>query len=201
MTKRGLLIVVLAAGLACALALPAAAAPPHQQEYEQRDPMAGRIGFGFHFGGVSSNAGTGFEGGLDFTYYVNSYFSTTLGAGYGFYPVDYTGPNDETKTTQINYIPVTLALTVYPLPRSRISPYFGPGVGMTYSWWKQALSDGGDKKYDQTLWSVFAEGGLIIALGHGFTANVGLRYTLPDVSHIDFKDGYLTYSGGGGVTF
>lgn len=204
MKAHRLFIVLVALALVLALAMPVAAKKKKQHDEGNSDPMAGRIGFGFNFGGVSSSAGTGFEGGLSVTYYFNSYLSTTLGSGYGFYPVEYNGPHGDSETTQVNYIPTTLALTIYPLPHSRISPYFGPGLGMTYSWYKEKVEEDGDtveKKFDQTLWSVFVEAGVSFALGGGFSANVGLTYTLPDVTDINFEDGYLTYSGGGGVMF
>ncbi len=213
MNWRKLALIVLVVLLVLALAIPAAADKKKKKKHhgqddesgEPADPMAGRFGFGFSFGGVTSSAGTGFQGGVSLTYYFNSYFSTTLGTGYGLYPVEYEGPDGGSETTQVNFIPTTLALTLHPMPGSRISPYFGPGVGATYTWYQQKVEqDNGDieeEKFDETLWSAFLQAGITFALGGGFSANIGLTYTLPDLSDIDFADAYFSYSGGGGFMF
>lgn len=213
MNLRKISVILLAALLILALAVPATAAKKKKkkkkkkpQRTEQTDPWAGRFGLSFSGGGVSSGAGFGFEGRLGLTYYFNQYLSTTLAPGFGTYPVNYDGPEGD-ETTYIKYVPTDLSLTVTPFRMGNYRPYFGPGIGMTYYWWTEEIADPDDptetidEDYNETLWSAFFSAGVSMSLGGPFVASVGVTYTLPDVSDIDFSEGVFSFGFGGGVVF
>lgn len=201
--------------LVVGLALPATAAKKNKKKkskkdadrIEQRDPMAGRIGLSIGGGGISSSAGFGFEGRVGVTYYFNSYFHTTLSPGFGTYPIVYDGPDGDTETAYVKYVPVDLSFILTPLPRLPYRPYFGPGVGVTYFWWTEKAPDPDDanetidEDQNETLYSGFFTAGIGFALGGPFVANVGATYTIPNLSDFSTKDGYLSFGFGGGVVF
>jgi len=214
MKKKTLLILVLTIVLSLALAMPATAAKKKKKKkkkparQEQRDPWAGRWALSFGGSGVNSPAGFGFEGRLGLTYYFNRYFSTTLSPGFGTYPIDYEGPDGDDETTYIKYIPTDLALTMHiPGIMPGVTPYFGPGIGMTYYWWTQEEDDPDDpgdtidEDYDETLWSAFIQAGVSMSAGGPFVVSAGLTYTIPDVSEFSTEDAILSFGFSGGVVF
>ena len=215
MNPRKILVFVLALTLTLALAMPAAAAKKKKskkskkaKKTEQTDPWAGRWSLSVSGGGVSSGAGFGFEGRLGVTYYFNKYFSTTLAPGFGTYPVEYDGPDNNTETTYIKYVPTDLSLILHiPGLFSGFTPYFGPGIGYTYYWWTQKEDDPdnpGDtieEDYDEALWSAFVQAGVSMSMGGPFVVSAGATYTIPDVSEFDTKDGVLSFGFSGGVVF
>ncbi|MDP8226003.1 MAG: hypothetical protein P9L99_21765 [Candidatus Lernaella stagnicola] len=194
------------------LAMPAAAAKKKKgkkkrpDRVEQQDPWANRWGLSFGGGGVSSSAGFGFEGRVGVTYYINRYFHLTLSPGFGTYPIDYDSP-DGTETTYIKYVPVDLSLIVTPIRFSSFSPYFGPGVGVTYFWWTEKVRDPDDPKetidedQNETLYPGFLTAGVSSSVGGPFVLSVGVTYTIPNLQEFNTDDGYLTFGFGGGVVF
>ncbi|MHA1568750.1 MAG: outer membrane beta-barrel protein [Alphaproteobacteria bacterium] len=209
-------IVMLVLLLTLALATPAMAAKKKkkkkkkkQDRQEQTDPWAGRFGLSVSGGGVSSGAGFGFEGRVGLTYYFNQYFSTTLAPGFGTYPIEYDDPvnDNETETVYVKYIPTDLSVTITPIRYGRYTPYFGPGVGMTYFWWTEKVEDEDnpgetvDEDQSETYWSAFVSAGVSVSMGGPFVASFGLTYRLPDLSDVDFSEGIISFGFGGGVVF
>ena len=193
------------------LALPAAAADHPKkgkdQEGAKDDPWAGRFGLSISGGGVSSSAGLGFEGRLGLAYYINRYFHVELQPGFGTYPINYSAPDGNQETAYLKYIPVDLSLIVTPVKFERYTPYFGPGVGLTYYWWTEKTEDPDDPTqtvetdFDETLYSVFVTAGVSISMGGPFAVSAGVTYTIPDVSNFSTEDGIFSFGFSGGVVF
>lgn len=211
------LVALLALLLVLGLSLPAAAAKKGKkkgkdkgdkaEKVEKTDPMAGRIGLSIGGGGVSSSAGFGFEGRLGVTYYFNHWVNATLQPGFGTYPIEYNGPDDETETVYIKYIPTDLSVIFTPFRFGNYGVYFGPGVGMTYYWWSQKEDDpdnAGESReidYDETLYSTFITGGVSVYMGGPLVMSVGATYTIPDVSDFSTENGVFSFGFSGGVMF
>ncbi len=164
---------------------------------EKSDPLAGRFGVGFSLGGSSGSGGTGFSGSIGVTYYIIKYLSLNGSVGYGFAPYIFENSDGDDKKVNVNFLPADISLLIHPLPLSRISPYFGPGGGITYTWYNFD-----DKKYEETWYNAFVEGGVTYWAAKSFGLNVGVRYTIP---YYDNKwqtdDGQISYGMSGSFVF
>lgn len=167
------------------------------EKAESSDPYKGRVGIGFSLGGSSGSGGTGFSGAIGVTYYFMKYISANGSVGYGFAPYTWTDSNGDSETVKVNFVPADLSVHFHPLPFSKISPYFGPGAGLTYTWYTFD-----DEKFEETWYHGFAEAGITYWVGKNFGLNVGVRYSIP---YYDDKwqtdDGQLTYGMSGSILF
>lgn len=161
------------------------------------DPYKGRVGIGFSLGGSSGSGGTGFAGSVGVTYYLVKYLSMTGSVGYGFAPYLWEEADGDEVTVNVNYVPADLVFHVHPFPGFRISPYFGPGAGITYTWYTFD-----DEKFEQTWYRGFVDGGITYWVAKNFGLNAGVRYSIPyyeDEWHTD--EGQLTFGMSGAILF
>ena len=150
--------------------------------YSSEDPFKGRIGIGFSLGGTSGTGGTGFSGAVGLTYYFIKYLSASASVGYGFAPYTFEyieedrDGNQEVKedTVKVNFVPAEIALRIHPLPLSKISPYFGPGGGVTYTWYEL-----NNEKFEENWYNAFVDAGVTYWVSRNFGLNGGVRYSVP----------------------
>lgn len=164
---------------------------------QSSDPYKGRFGIGFSLGGSSGPGGTGFSGAIGVTYYFMKYLSANGSVGYGFVPYTWTDSDGDEETVRVNFVPADVSLHIHPLPFSKISPYFGPGGGVTYTWYTFD-----DEKFEETWYNAFAEAGLTYWASRRFGLNFGLRYTVPYYDnewHTD--EGQISYGMSGSFVF
>ena len=165
------------------------------------DPYKGRVGIGFSVGGSSGPGGFGFFGGVGVSYYFIKYVSANATVGYGVTPYLWTDSNGDEEKVSINYVPADLSVHIHPMPLSKISPYFGPGVGITYTWYEFDKED-----YEQTWYSAFAEAGVTYWMSRNFGLNLGARYSFPYYKkegddEAKFHEGQLTFGMSGSIIF
>jgi len=168
-----------------------------KQKSEKKDPLKGRFGLGFSLGGTSGSGGSGFSGGIGLTYYFIKYLSAHAAVGYGFTPYTWTDSNGDEETFKVNSVPADIAVHLHPIPMGKISPYFGPGVGIVYTWYEFD-----DEEVEETWYNAFVDGGVTYWAAKSFGINLGVRYTIPyydDEWQTD--DGQLTYGMSGSFVF
>jgi len=165
------------------------------------DPYKGRVGIGFSLGGSTGPGGFGFFGGVGVSYYFIKYVSANATVGYGLTPYLWTDSNGDEETVKINYVPADLSVHIHPIPMAKISPYFGPGVGVTYTWYEFD-----DEEFNDTWYSVFGEAGLTYWMSRNFGLNLGARYSMPYYKKegddkAQFHEGQLTFGMSGSLVF
>jgi Outer membrane protein beta-barrel domain len=168
-----------------------------KKKVESSDPYAGRFGIGFSLGGSSGSGGTGFHGGIGLSYYFIKYVSAHASVGYGFTPYSWVDSDGDTETVKVNYVPADISVLFHLMPGNRISPYFGPGVGLTYTWY-----DFDGEEFEETWYNAFVAAGVTYWVANNFGLNMGIRYTVPyydDEWQTD--DGQLTYGMSGSLVF
>lgn len=205
MIRKGALLLVVILMSATLVASPAFAAKKKGKSKKDFDPWKGRTAIGLRVGGGFGGGGSAFMGQLSVTYWFVQYVSVTAASGYGFYTANYIDYQNEEQTTNVNYIPSELLLTLYPAPRASISPYLGPGIGMDYIWFtlKDFTAKDEDESRSATIYSAIARAGIMSRLASNVSLMFGARYTHPLNQEDDFEDqgGYLGFEGGLLVSF
>ncbi|TCZ65378.1 OmpW/AlkL family protein [Roseicella aquatilis] len=164
--------------LAGAVALAAVAATGAVAQDAPRGKQAGDFVIGLGAIGVlPSNGGTTSIGGkveasnaaaaqLDFTYFLRPELSLNLIAATSEHDLTAKGTAlGDLKLGHVWVLPPTLTLQYHPLPQSRISPYFGAGLNLTFFY-----GYGGDKTAPVSR--------VRIDTAPGFAMNVGVDYEL-----------------------